>query len=397
MEKALSRIQDFMHREASAGLILMGVALLAMLAANSALAPFYDGFLGTNIRVGVGEFEISKPALLWINDGLMAIFFFLVGLEIKREVLTGELSSLDKAILPVLAAVGGMAIPGLIFVALNWGSPENLSGWAIPTATDIAFALGILALLGSRAPVALKVFLLAIAIIDDLGAIVIIAVFYTSELSSNALTLSMLGFALAVTLNRMGVQRVAPYLIIGVFMWVFVLKSGVHATLAGVLIALTIPLKRRDGDKALLYRMEHALHPWVAFLILPVFAFANAGVSLQGVSFGDLMQPLPLGIAMGLFLGKQIGVLGATWLAVQSGLARLPQGVNWRHVYGVACLTGVGFTMSLFIGSLAFGADETMNAVRLGVISGSVLSGLLGFAILRAASPKPALVVSPAE
>ena len=397
MEKTLSRIQAFMKLEASAGLILMGVALLAMLAANTALAPFYDGFLGTNVRVGIGGFEISKPALLWINDGLMAIFFFLVGLEIKREVLTGELSSFDKAVLPVLAAIGGMAIPGHIFVALNWASPETLNGWAIPTATDIAFALGILALLGTRAPVALKVFLLAIAIIDDLGAIVIIAVFYTSELSTNALTLSMLGFAMAVALNRMGVQRVAPYLIIGVFMWVFVLKSGVHATLAGVLIALTIPLKKKDGDKALLYKLEHELHPWVAFLILPVFAFANAGVSLQGISLSDLLQPLPLGIAAGLFLGKQLGVFGATWIGVKSGLARLPEGVGWRHVYGVACLTGVGFTMSLFIGSLAFGADETMNAVHLGVISGSILSGLLGFALLRATDPQPTSTQAPAE
>lgn len=394
MEKPLSRIQAFLKLEASAGLILMGVALLAMLAANTALAPIYDGILATYVNVGIGEFEIAKPALLWINDGLMAIFFFLVGLEIKREVLTGELSSFDKAILPILAAIGGMAIPGLVFVAINWGTPENLSGWAIPTATDIAFALGILALLGTRAPVALKVFLLAIAIIDDLGAIVIIAVFYTSELSTNALTLSMLGFALAVALNRMGVQRIAPYVIIGVFMWVFVLKSGVHATLAGVLIALTIPLKTKDGDKALLYRMEHALHPWVAFLILPVFAFANAGVNLRGISPSDLVQPLPLGIAAGLFLGKQIGVFAATWIGVKSGLARLPEGVGWRHVYGVACLTGVGFTMSLFIGSLAFGADDTMNAVRLGVITGSILSGLLGYALLRTARPRPSNTVA---
>ncbi len=394
MDKTLSRIQAFMKLEASAGLVLMGIALLAMLVANSVLAPIYDGFLSTNIRVGIGAFEISKPALLWINDGLMAIFFFLVGLEIKREVLAGELSSFDKAALPVIAAIGGMAVPGLVFAVLNWGTPENLKGWAIPTATDIAFALGILALLGSRVPVALKVFLLAVAIIDDLGAIVIIAVFYTSELSTNALTMSILGFAFAVALNRMGVQRTAPYLIVGVFMWIFVLKSGVHATLAGVLIALTIPLKKKDGDKALLYQLEHALHPWVAFLILPVFAFANAGVSLVGLSVADLMQPLTLGIAAGLFLGKQLGVLAATWIGVKSGLARLPEGVSWRHVYGVACLTGVGFTMSLFIGSLAFGDDDTMNAVRLGVVTGSVLSGLLGFAVLRAAAPRPA--VSPA-
>ena len=387
MEKTLSRVQTFMKLEASAGLVLMGIALLAMVAANSPLAPFYDGFLNTNVRIGVGAAEISKPALLWINDGLMAIFFFLVGLEIKREVLTGELSSFDKAALPVLAAIGGMIVPGLVFVALNWGTVENLQGWAIPTATDIAFALGILALLGSRVPVALKVFLLAVAIIDDLGAILIIAVFYTSELSTNALTLSMLGFALAVALNRMGVQRIAPYLIVGVFMWVFVLKSGVHATLAGVLIALTIPLKEKNGDKALLLRIEHGLHPWVAFLILPIFAFANAGVGLTGLTVGDFTQPLTLGIIAGLFLGKQAGVLFVTWIGVKSGLAKLPDEVTWRHIYGVACLTGVGFTMSLFIGSLAFGNDDTMNAVRLGVVAGSVLSGLLGFAVLRTAAP----------
>ena len=243
MEKALSRIQAFMKLEASAGLILMGIALMAMLAANTGFAPIYDGFLNTNVRVGIGGFEISKPALLWINDGLMAIFFFLVGLEIKREVLNGELSSFDKAVLPVLAAVGGMAVPGLVFVALNWSNPENLNGWAVPTATDIAFALGILALLGTRAPLALKIFLLAVAIIDDLGAILIIAVFYTSELSVNALTLSMLGFALAVALNRLRVRKALPYILIGVFMWVCVLKSGVHATLAGVLIAMTIPIE----------------------------------------------------------------------------------------------------------------------------------------------------------
>jgi len=391
MDRTLTRIQAFMKLEASAGLVLMGVALLAMLAANSALSPVYGAFLDTNLRIGIGAFEISKPAILWINDGLMAIFFFLVGLEIKREVLEGELSSLDKAALPVLAAIGGMALPGLVFATLNWGSPESLVGWAVPTATDIAFALGILALVGSRVPVALKVFLLAIAIIDDLGAIVIIAVFYTSDLSTNALTLSMLGFALAMALNRMGIQRMAPYLIIGVFMWVCVLKSGVHATLAGVLIALTIPLKENDGDKSLLHRLEHELHPWIAFLILPVFAFANAGVSLAGLSLADLAQPLTLGIAAGLFLGKQVGVMLATWIGVRSGLARLPGGVSWRHVYGVACLTGVGFTMSLFIGTLAFADAETMNAMRLGVMSGSILSGLLGYAVLRAAAPQPGL------
>ncbi len=388
MDKAFGRIQDFMRLETSGGIILMIAAVFAMIIANTPLATAYDAILGTYIKVGIGSFEIAKPAILWINDGLMAIFFFLVGLEIKREVLVGELSSFDKAILPIMAAIGGMAVPGLIFAIINWGTPENLNGWAIPTATDIAFALGILALIGSRAPVALKIFLLAIAIIDDLGAIVIIAVFYTSELSTNALTISMLGFAAAVALNRMGVQRTAPYLLVGIVMWVFVLKSGVHATLAGVLIALTIPLKPKDGDEALLYKMEHGLHPWVAFLILPVFAFANAGVNFTGIGIDDLLQPLTLGIAVGLFLGKQIGVFLATWIGVKSGIARLPENVTWRHVYGVACLTGVGFTMSLFIGSLAFGDADEMNAVRLGVVLGSVLSGLFGYVLLKSASPK---------
>ena len=386
MESALSRIQACMKLEASGGLTLMAAALLAVVAANSGMAPFYEAILNTNIRLGIGAFEISKPALLWINDGLMAIFFFIVGLEIKREVLRGELSSFDKAVLPLLAAVGGMAVPGLVFIALNSGAPETLAGWAIPTATDIAFALGILALLGSRVPVSLKVFLLAIAIFDDLGAIVIIAVFYTSDLSVNALTMAMLGFAIAVALNRMGVRRISPYLIVGVIMWVLVLKSGVHATLAGVLVALTIPMKEEDGENALLFRVEHALHPWVAFLVLPVFAFANAGVGLSGLSITDLAEPLTLGVAAGLFLGKQAGVLFASWVGVRSGIARLPDGVTWRHVYGVACLTGVGFTMSLFIGSLAFSGSETMDAVRLGVILGSVLSGLLGYAVLRSLS-----------
>ena len=388
MDKAFGRIQEFIRLETSGGIILMIAAVLAMIIANSPLATAYDAILGTYIKVGIGSFEIAKPAILWINDGLMAIFFFLVGLEIKREVLAGELSSFDKAILPIMAAIGGMAVPGLIYAIINWGTPENLNGWAIPTATDIAFALGILALIGSRAPVALKIFLLAIAIIDDLGAIVIIAVFYTSQLSINALTISMLGFAVAIVLNRMGIQRTAPYLLVGIVMWVFVLKSGVHATLAGVLIALTIPLKSKNEDEALLYKMEHGLHPWVAFLILPIFAFANAGVNFTGIGIDDLLQPLTLGIAVGLFLGKQIGVFLATWIGVKSGIARLPENVTWRHVYGVACLTGVGFTMSLFIGSLAFGDADEMNAVRLGVVLGSVLSGLFGYVLLKSAAPK---------
>jgi NhaA family Na+:H+ antiporter len=386
MDKTFSRIQEFIKLETSGGVVLMIAAIFAMIIANTPLSANYDLILGTYIKVGIGNFEIAKPAILWINDGLMAIFFFLVGLEIKREVLAGELSSFDKAILPIMAAIGGMAVPGIIFAIVNWGTPENLNGWAIPTATDIAFALGILALIGSRAPISLKIFLLAIAIIDDLGAIVIIAIFYTSELSINALAISALGFAAAVVLNRMGIQRTAPYLLVGIVMWVFVLKSGVHATLAGVLIAFTIPLKTKNEDEALLYKMEHGLHPWVAFLILPVFAFANAGVNFTGIGIDDLLQPLTLGIAVGLFLGKQIGVFLATWIGVKSGIARLPENVSWKHVYGVACLTGVGFTMSLFIGSLAFTTADVMNSVRLGVVLGSVLSGLFGYVLLKSAA-----------
>jgi len=386
MDKTFSRIQEFIKLETSGGVVLMIAAIFAMIIANTPLSANYDLILGTYIKVGIGNFEIAKPAILWINDGLMAIFFFLVGLEIKREVLAGELSSFDKAILPIMAAIGGMAVPGIIFAIINWGTPENLNGWAIPTATDIAFALGILALIGSRAPISLKIFLLAIAIIDDLGAIVIIAIFYTSELSLSALSFSVIGFAAAVALNRMGVQRTAPYLLVGIVMWVFVLKSGVHATLAGVLIAFTIPLKTKNEDEALLYKMEHGLHPWVAFLILPVFAFANAGVNFTGIGIDDLLQPLTLGIAVGLFLGKQIGVFLATWIGVKSGIARLPENVSWKHVYGVACLTGVGFTMSLFIGSLAFTTADVMNAVRLGVVLGSVLSGLFGYVLLKSAA-----------
>ena len=385
MIKAISKIQDFLRLEASAGVLLVAAAALALVASNTLLAPFYDAFLSTPVVIQIGALEIAKPLLLWINDGLMALFFFLVGLEIKREVVEGELSSFDKAALPALAAVGGMALPALIFVAINWGSPATLDGWAIPAATDIAFALGILALLGSRVPVALKVLLLAIAIIDDLGAILIIALFYTGDLSLFALAVGAVGFTALVALNRMGIERFTPYALIGTVIWVCVLKSGVHATLAGVLIALTIPIRSRRGATPTLHRLEHDLHPTVAFMVLPLFAFANAGVSFSGLSIADLAAPLPLGIALGLFLGKQIGVFGACWLAIRTGVARMPAGVTLTQLYGVACLTGVGFTMSLFIGTLAFDTAAELNAVRLGVLAGSVASGLVGYLVLRRA------------
>ena len=387
MPLIVSRIQTFLRLESSAGILLMLAALLALIASNSLLQHAYLSLFSTPVEVKIGALEIAKPLILWVNDGLMAIFFFLIGLEIKREILQGELSSLDKATLPVMAAIGGMAGPALVFVAINASSPATLNGWAIPAATDIAFALGVLLLLGSRVPASLKVFLLAIAIIDDLGAIAIIALFYTADLSLTALSLAGLGIGGLIALNRMGVKAITPYVLIGLFVWVCVLKSGVHATLAGVVTALAIPINGHHAQsQSPLHRIEHGLHPWVAFGILPLFAFANAGVSLAGVSLSDFLAPLPLGIAAGLVLGKQLGVFGATFLAVKAGLAKRPAGANWAHIYGVACLTGIGFTMSLFIGTLAFGDAALLDQVRLGVLGGSLLSALLGVAILMAAS-----------
>lgn len=390
MSKVVSRIQDFLRLESSAGIILMLAAAFAILINNSGLSAFYGKFLTTPMAIQVGALAIDKPLLLWINDGLMAVFFLLVGLEIKREVLEGELSSLDKALLPIVAAIGGMLGPALVYVGFNYSSPETLNGWAIPAATDIAFALGILALLGTRVPVALKILLLAIAIIDDLGAIVIIALFYTSNLSVGALWLALIGFAGLIALNRLGVKRIAPYILVGLFMWVCVLKSGVHATLAGVLTALAIPIGPRcDTGVSPLHKLEHGLHPWVAFMILPLFAFANAGVDLRSLGLDDLLAPLPLGIAAGLFFGKQIGVFLFTYAVVKTGLAKLPDKVSFAQVYGLACLTGVGFTMSLFIGGLAFDSSALLDQVRLGVLVGSIASGVLGFVILRIACKEP--------
>ena len=383
MATVIAKINDFLRMEASAGIILMLAALLALIANNTIFSPLYGALLSTPVVFQIGGLEIAKPLLLWINDGLMAIFFFLVGLEIKREILEGELSSFDKAALPIFAAIGGMVAPALIYAWINWGSPETLSGWAIPAATDIAFALGILALLGSRVPVSLKVFLLAVAIIDDLGAIVIIALFYTGDLSTTALGIAAAGFAALVALNRLGVKSTIPYALIGLVVWTAVLKSGVHATLAGVMIALTIPLhaKEKNGQSPL-HKLEHDLHPWVAYLVLPVFAFANAGVSFAGITIDSLLAPVTLGVALGLFVGKQIGVLGLSYLAVRMRFAKLPNDIGWGHLYGVACLTGVGFTMSLFIGTLAFDTADVLNQVRLGVLAGSLASGIIGFFVL---------------
>ena len=364
MANIVNRVNDFLKLETSAGIFLMLAAALALLFSNSFLNPYYASFLSTPVEIKIGSLELAKPLLLWINDGLMAIFFFLVGLEVKREVLQGELSSFSKASLPLLGAIGGMAGPAIIYSFINWGDAITMRGWAIPSATDIAFALGVLALLGSRIPVSLKVFLLALAIIDDIGAITIIAIFYTENLSIEMLGLSLLGFIMLIALNRSGVKAITPYALIGLFIWVCVLKSGVHATLAGVVTALAIPMTgKTNEDQSPLHYLEHALHPWVAFLVLPIFAFANAGVSLATLSIADLTATLPLGIALGLFFGNQILIFALTFTAVKIGLAKLPEDVRWVQIYGAGCLAGIGFTMSLFIGTLAFSDPELINLV----------------------------------
>lgn len=389
--RSLHRLKEFLRLEAAGGIILMFTAAAALILANSPLAELYLWLQQIPGTVQLGALTISKPLLLWINDLWMAVFFFLVGLEIKRELLEGQLSSRTEVLLPAVAAAGGMVVPSGIYAFLNWSDPETLSGWAIPAATDIAFALGILALLGARAPLSLKVLLTAIAIIDDLGAIVIIAAFYTAQLSFASLYVAGGAVLVLLVMNRLGVVRVAAYVLVGAVLWVCVLKSGVHATLAGVITALAVPLRARDAEgRSPLRHLEHILHPWVAFLILPAFAFVNAGVSFAGISFADLLEPVTLGIALGLFVGKQIGVFGPLWLAIRFGLAPMPVGATWAHLYGVALLCGVGFTMSLFIGGLAFETSGFDAPVRIGVLTGSVLSALVGYAVLRfIASPPP--------
>jgi len=370
----------FVHHEAAGGLALMAAALAALVASNSPLAALYDGFLNIPVGVRVGPLAIDKPLLLWINDGLMTVFFFLVGLEIKRELLRGELSTFGQAVLPALAAAGGMAVPAAIYTAINAGDSAALRGWAIPTATDIAFSVGVLALLGSRIPASLKIFLLALAIIDDLGAIVIIALFYTEHLSPDSLLPAAAGVAVLWGLNARGISRPAPYVLTGLFIWVCVLKSGVHATLAGVAVALAVPLRPdTPGQPSLLEQLEESLHPWVAFAVLPLFAFANAGVSLQGLSLAKLLQSVPLGIALGLLVGKPLGIVGATWLAVKGGLAPRPEGASWRQILGIGMLGGIGFTMSLFIGTLAFPDPVHAAQLRLGVLAGSIVSAVVGY------------------
>jgi NhaA family Na+:H+ antiporter len=377
-------IRQFLKLESASGVILIAVAAFAMLIANSPLNGTYQSLLKTYAEIRVGDLELSKPILLWINDGLMAIFFLLIGLEVKREIREGQLASYAQVALPAFAAAGGLLVPAMIYSGLNWGDSVAMNGWAIPAATDIAFALGILYLLGDRIPVSLKLFLMTVAIFDDLAAIVIIAVFYTSDLSLLSLGLAVITLGILIGMNQRGVMRIGPYLLVGAVLWVFVLKSGVHATLAGVALAFAIPIRGPDG-KSPLRHLEHALHPWVAYGILPVFALANAGVALEGVSADTVTDPVPLGIAAGLLVGKPLGIVGAPWLAIRFRLARLPQGVNWLDMYGAATLGGIGFTMSLFIGSLAFehGGPDYASLDRIGILTGSLLSAVWGYVLLR--------------
>lgn len=394
IEPVLGPLNEFLRLESAGGLVLMGAALLALIVANSPLGGAYGRLLEIPVAVRFGALEIAKPLLLWINDGLMAVFFFLVGMELKREVLEGHLSSLRRASLPLFAAVGGMAVPAALYAAFNAGDATAMTGWAIPAATDIAFALGVLSLLGPRVPAALKAFLLSVAIFDDLGAILVIALFYTAELSTGSLAVAALLLIALFVVNRLGVTRPAAYVLLGIPLWVAVLKSGVHATLAGVALAMFVPLRPPEGEEdahghggSLLHRLEHALHPWVAFGVLPVFAFANAGVPVLSLSLADVLHPVPLGIALGLFAGKQVGIMGMSWIAVRLGLAAVPEGVGWRLLHGASLLCGIGFTMSLFIASLAFeqGGEAYFGLDRLGILLGTAVSGVIGWLVLRGA------------
>ena len=373
----------FFKLEAASGLILLISAIFALIISNSSISYLYFDNLNKYIFIGLNNFGLKLSILHWINDVLMAIFFFFVTLEIKREFIQGELSNIKQAMLPIIAAVGGMLVPALIYVYINFGNTETLNGWAIPSATDIAFSLGVLSLLGSRVPISLKVFLTALAIIDDLGAIVIIAFFYTGDLSIFNLSFMLLSFIGLLALNKYGVKVFLPYLIIGILLWHFTHESGIHATIAGVLLACTIPHRKKEKDFSLLIKIEHAISPYVAFGIMPLFAFANAGVSLEGISFSSLLQPVPLGILLGLFVGKQIGVFLFSYVSIKLGFAQMPNNSNWIGLYGVGILTGIGFTMSLFVGNLAFVENsEYIDGVKIGVLSGSLLSTLAGYFLL---------------
>ena len=384
---AINTPRDFFALESASGIVLVAAAIVALLIANSPLAPLYDAFLDLHLSVAIDNHGIDKPLLLWINDGLMAVFFFLIGLEVKREVLDGELRKPSQIVLPGCAALGGFVVPAAIYAVVNRHDPAAMAGWAIPAATDIAFALGVLALVGNRIPASLRLFLASLAIFDDIAAIVVIALFYATDLSVVSLSLAFAGITVLIVLNRLGVGRIAAYVLVGIFVWACVLKSGVHATLAGFVVALTIPLKHPEPAYAgsPLRHLEHILHPWVAFMILPLFAFANAGVSFSGMTATELTGGVAVGIAAGLFIGKQLGVFATSALLIKFGFAEMPRGASWTSLYGVALLTGIGFTMSLFIGSLAF-QDSPIDysaPIRAAVLGGSVLSALVGYFLLR--------------
>ena len=379
----------FFQLEAASGLILLIAAIIALVVSNSIFSALYFSTLEQYVFIGINEFGLKLSLHHWINDLLMAIFFFFVTLEIKREFIQGELSNLKKAMLPIIAAVGGMVVPALFYIAINFENSETLNGWAIPSATDIAFSLGILSLLGSRVPISLKIFLTALAIIDDLGAILIIAFFYSGELSISYLSLILISYIFLLILNKLGVKKFLPYLLVGIFMWFFTYKSGIHATIAGVLLASTIPHRVKNKDFSLLIKIEHLISPYVAFMIMPLFAFANAGVSLEGLSLSSLMMPVPLGIVLGLFVGKQLGVMLFSFFAVKFGVAQMPDNSNWFSLYGVSILTGIGFTMSLFVGNLAFiESAQYIDGVKIGVLAGSLLSTIFGYFALSIATKK---------
>ena len=373
----------FFKLEAASGLILLISAVIALIISNSTYSNIYFDSLNEYLFIGINNFGLKLSVLHWINDALMAIFFFFVTLEIKREFIQGELSTVKQAILPIVGAVGGMLVPALIYIYINYETPGTLNGWAIPSATDIAFSIGILSLLGSRVPISLKVFLTALAIIDDLGAIIIIAFFYTGDLNIYYLALIIGTFVVLVILNRFGVKKFLPYLIVGIFLWFFTYESGIHATIAGVLLACSIPHRKKDHDFSLLTKIEHSISPYVAFGIMPLFAFANAGVSLNGLTFASLLAPVPLGILLGLFIGKQFGVFIFSYVSIKAGFAQMPNNANWVAFYGVGVLTGIGFTMSLFVGNLAFAENtQYIDGVKIGVLSGSLLSTIFGYFLL---------------
>ena len=380
----------FFKLEAASGLVLLFAAIIALFISNSGLAELYFDTLNKYLFIGINEFGLKLSVLHWINDALMAIFFFFVTLEIKREFLQGELSNVKQALLPIIAAVGGMLVPALFYVFINLGDSETLNGWAIPSATDIAFSLGVLSLLGKRVPLSLKVFLTALAIIDDLGAIVIIALFYSGDLSIKYLTLMLLAFIALLLINKFNIKKFLPYLIVGLFLWDFTHNSGIHATIAGVLLAMTIPHRKKEKDFSLLIKIEHAISPYVAFGIMPLFAFANAGVSLEGLSFASLLDKVPLGIVLGLFLGKQLGVFIFSYVSIKLKVAQMPNDTSWYNFYGVGVLTGIGFTMSLFVGNLAFVENmQYMDGVKIGVLTGSLLSTLFGYFLILLTPNKP--------